>query len=45
MAFLGEFVRYLVSYVILAAIAIGGVFFGKYLRLKKNQKASDGKKA
>ncbi len=40
MAFLGEFVRYLVSYVILIAIAIGGVFFGKYLRTKKNQKTA-----
>lgn len=42
MAFLGSFVQYIVILLILAAIAVGGVFFGKYLRNKKDAKeASD----
>lgn len=41
MAFLGELVRYLVSFVILIAVAIGGLFFGKYLRTKKNSKSAE----
>ncbi len=40
MAFLTSLVQYLVSYVILIAIAIGGLFFGKHLRDKKNQKTT-----
>ena len=43
MAFLGELVRYLVSYILLIAIAVGGVFFGGFLRKRKNQKAAEEK--
>lgn len=41
MAFLGELLEYVITYVILIAIAIGGLFFGKFLRTKKNQKTSE----
>lgn len=41
MAFFGELLRYLVSYVILIAIAIGGLFFGKFLRTRKNNKSAE----
>lgn len=38
MAFLGSFIQYVVILIILAAIAVGGVFLGKYLRNKKDAK-------
>ncbi len=41
MAFLGELIEYVITFVILAAIAVGGVFFGKFLRVRKNQKTSE----
>lgn len=38
MAFLASFIEYLVKLVILAALAVGGIFIGKTLRAKKDQK-------
>lgn len=38
MAFLGSFIQYVVTFVILVAVAAGGVFFGKYLRKRKDSK-------
>ncbi len=40
MPFLASFIEYVVVFLILAAIAVGGVFFGRFLRKKKNAKAS-----
>lgn len=45
MAFWAEFFEYLFKYVVLLAIAVGGVFFGKYLRAKKNEKITEEKDA
>ena len=38
MAFLASFIQYLVIMIILVAIAVGGVFLGKHLRMKKDAK-------
>lgn len=38
MAFLGSFIQYVIILVILAAIAAGGLFLGKYLRVRKDAK-------
>lgn len=40
MAFLGSFMQYAVVLVILAAIAVGGVFLGKFLRTSKDAKGA-----
>ena len=40
MAFLGTLIQYVVIFIVLAAIGVGGVFFGKFLRSKKNEKAA-----
>ena len=39
MAFLGSLIQYVVILVILAAIAAGGIFLGRFLRNKKDAKA------
>ena len=44
MAFLTSFIQYAVVFIILAALAVAGVFLGKFLRDKKdanNESASD----
>ncbi len=41
MAFLAELLEYLFKYVVLLAVAVGGVFFGKYMRKRKNAQAVD----
>ena len=38
MAFLASMVQYFVILIILAALAVAGVFLGKYLRNKKDAK-------
>lgn len=38
MAFLASFIQYIVIFLILAAIAVGGIFFGRFLRKRKNTK-------
>lgn len=38
MAFVASFIQYVVIMIILAALAVGGVFFGKFLRNKKDAK-------
>ncbi|MFP3152994.1 vanadium nitrogenase [Lachnospiraceae bacterium ZAX-1] len=38
MAFLGSFIEYIIRFVILAAVAVGGLFLGKFLRVKKDAK-------
>lgn len=38
MAFIASFLQYFIILVILAALAVGGVFLGKYLRAKKDAK-------
>lgn len=38
MAFVASFIQYVVIMIILAALAVGGVFFGKFLRIKKDAK-------
>ena len=38
MAFLETLIQYVVILIVLAAIGIGGIFFGKFLRSKKNEK-------
>lgn len=40
MAFLATFIQYLVILVLLAALAVAGVFLGKFLRNKKDAKAA-----
>lgn len=38
MAFLGSLIEYLVKMIILAVIAVGGIFLGRFLRTKKDAK-------
>lgn len=38
MAFLGSFIQYVVILIILAAVAVGGIFTGKALRKRKDAK-------
>ena len=38
MVFIGSFLQYLIIFVILAAIAVAGVFAGKALRARKDAK-------
>lgn len=40
MSILASFIQYFVIFLVLVAIAVGGVFFGKYLRKRKNAKES-----
>ena len=40
MAFLASFFEYVVVLIILAAVAVGGIFAGKTLRKKKDVKAA-----
>lgn len=40
MPFLASFIQYIIIFLVLAAIAVGGVFLGRFLRKKKNAKAS-----
>ena len=39
MAFIASFIQYVVILVLLAALAVAGVFFGRFLRSKKDAKA------
>lgn len=41
MAFLACFAEYAIKFIILAALGVGGVFLGKFLRNKKDAKASN----
>lgn len=36
--FLASFIQYVVIFIILAALGVGGVFLGKYLRTRKDAK-------
>lgn len=38
MAFLGSLIQYVVVMIILAVIAVGGIFLGRFLRVKKDAK-------
>lgn len=38
MAFLASFIQYVVIFIILAALGVGGIFLGKYLRTRKDAK-------
>lgn len=38
MPFLASFLQYAVILILLAAIAVGGIFFGRFLRGKKDAK-------
>ncbi len=40
MAFLTSFLQYFIILILLAALAVGGVFFGRFLRKKKDASAS-----
>ncbi len=40
MAFLGSFLQYLITLVILAAIGMAGIFAGKALRVRKDAKTA-----
>ena len=40
MTFLTSFIQYIFIFLILAAIAVGGIFLGRFLRKKKDAKAS-----
>lgn len=40
MAFLGSFLQYVITLVILAALGVAGIFLGKTLRMKKDAKAA-----
>lgn len=37
-AFLGSFLQYFIILVILAALGVGGIFLGRFLRKKKDAK-------
>lgn len=37
-AFFGSFLQYLIIFVILAALAVGGIFVGRFLRKRKDAK-------
>ncbi len=38
MVFLGHLVTAIVKFIFLAAVAVGGIFLGKFLRTKKDSK-------
>lgn len=38
MAFIGSFIQYAITFIILAALGVGGIFLGKFLRNKKDAK-------
>ena len=38
MAFFGSFLQYVIILVILAALGVGGIFLGRFLRRKKDAK-------
>lgn len=44
MAFLGSFLQYFIILVILALLAVCGIFTGKKLRMRKNESMVDGTK-
>ena len=44
MAILSSFLTYLLIAVVLAAVAVAGIFLGKYLRGRKDTKDSVGRK-
>jgi len=41
MAFLGSLLEYVVKMVILAIVAVAGVFLGKFLRKRKDAKSAE----
>jgi hypothetical protein len=40
MPILASFIQYVVTFLVLVAVAVGGVFFGRFLRKRKNAKES-----
>lgn len=40
MSILASFIQYVVTFLVLVAVAVGGVCFGRFLRKRKNAKES-----
>ncbi len=40
MPILASLIQYVVTFLVLVAVAVGGVFFGRFLRKRKNAKES-----